>query len=447
MTRPRAALALAALATLGALPQPAAALAASAGIAARAGSMARAAASARPGQAPGRTPAGMADAAGLYLRVFLLTFGPGDAVWERFGHDAIWIHDEAKGTDVAYNYGMFDFKAPHFLPNFVLGRMEYWMEGFDANAMIRAYAAQNRSVWAQELDLTPRQRVELQSFLEWNARPENRFYRYDYYRDNCTTRVRDAIDVVTGGALRAQTADRRARMTYRDHTRMLTEAAPLVYTGTELGLGEAVDRPISVWDEMFLPLQLMEHLRDIDLTGPDGTTRPLVVRETTLFDASRPPVPRRPPRWWPFYLVLGVAVGFLLYRGAAGIERSRRRRLLFGALGATWSMLIGFFGLLLLFLWGFTDHWAAHHNENVLQFDPLALALVVLLPAYAWGRMRRATRVLAAAIAALAVLGFVLQALPGLDQTNGEIIALALPAHVGLALGLWRGGGRSRVAP
>ena len=97
---------------------------------------------------------------------------------------------------------MFSFEEPGFLRRFVRGEMDYWMEGFDSERLLRAYAAADRSIWVQELDLTPEQMGALYEFEEWNERPENRFYRYDYYRDNCSTRVRDAIDRVLGGRLR-----------------------------------------------------------------------------------------------------------------------------------------------------------------------------------------------------------------------------------------------------
>src|SRR6476646_4495938 len=122
---------------------------------------------------------------GSNLTVYLLTFGWGDVVWERFGHNAIWISDRARNTDITYNWGMFDFNQPHFIWRFVTGDTRYWMEPIPLAPMVRYYKENNRSILAQELNLTPAQRLKLQQFVEWNALPENQFYRYDYYRDNC----------------------------------------------------------------------------------------------------------------------------------------------------------------------------------------------------------------------------------------------------------------------
>ncbi len=387
-------------------------------------------------QAPTPGSAGRGRESGADLTIYLLTMGPGDAVWERFGHDAILVHDPVAGTDIAYNYGMFDFNAPHFYSNFVQGRMMYWMEGDPLAWILPIYRQENRTVWAQELSLTPPQRLELKRFLEWNARPENRFYRYDPFRDNCTTRVRDAIDRALGGVIRRATESEPSGTTYRWHTRILMEPQPAAYSGIELGLGEPTDDEITVWEEMFLPMQLMEQLRDIEVTGPDGRAAPLVKRELTLLPSDRPPLPSRPPTRWPFYLAIGIGLGLALALTGASAAATRVGRFAFTVLGTGWAAFVGIFGCVLVFLWGFTDHWATYSNENVLQFGPLSLALVPLLPLFALGRARSATTLAAAVVAGLAVIGFAMQPLPGLDQVNGEIIALALPAHVGLLVGV-----------
>jgi hypothetical protein len=85
------------------------------------------------------------------LTVYLMTFGPGARVWERFGHNAIWIHDPVHGTDQAYNYGLFDFAQENFILRFVRGQMWYWMAGFPADRYVEQYRRDNRSVWIQEL--------------------------------------------------------------------------------------------------------------------------------------------------------------------------------------------------------------------------------------------------------------------------------------------------------
>lgn len=393
-------------------------------------------------------PSAAQEADGHHLRVFLMTMGPGDAVWERFGHNAIWIHDARRGTDIAYNWGMFDFEQEGFLRRFLMGRMLYSMAPGDANWTVRAYAAHDRAVWVQELNLTPAQRLELQEFLEWNERPENRDYRYDYYRDNCSTRVRDALDMVLGGQLWEQTGERPAGTTYREHTRRLTASDPLLYTGLNLAMGPEIDRPLSVWEEMFLPLAMREHVRELTIVDEDGRRMPLVLNEVELHASSRPEEAAEAPFHLPWFLATGLALGGAFVLLGRASPRSRAARIGFASLAALWAAAIGVLGTIITALWAVTDHIVTYGNENILQANPFALALAVLVPALVAGRewARRPALRVARVVAGMAVFGFVIQALPGFDQVNGEIIALILPIHVGLAVALERWGGERAKA-
>jgi len=372
---------------------------------------------------------------GTELTVYVMTMGPGSLVWERFGHNAIWIQDALRGTDKAYNYGLFDFEQENFILRFVQGRMLYWMEGFDAYMTADMYVRDNRSVWVQELNLTPADRVRLRDFLEWNEREENKFYRYDYYRDNCSTRVRDAIDLVLGGRIQDATAALPSGSTFRSHTRRLTTNDIPIYTGLMMALGSPVDRPISVWEEMFLPLKLREHLREMTTLDEQGREVPLVRTETTMYTSTRAPVRDSPPVWWPGYLLAGLVVGGLLVGLAWFGTRSRAARYGFVLVASIWSLLSGLGGMVLLGLWALTDHAAAYANENLLQLNPLSLALLLLIPALAYGmqRGRKLTLAIALLIAALSVLGLGLKVLPWFVQVNAEVVALALPVHLALA--------------
>jgi uncharacterized protein DUF4105 len=386
---------------------------------------------------PPRRPAASQDTA---LAVYLMTMGPGKYVWERFGHNAIWIHDPVHGTDQAYNYGLFDFRQQNFLLRFVQGRMWYWMEGFPAQSYVESYRRANRSVWVQELEIPPRARRELQQFLEWNERPENRFYHYDYYRDNCSTRVRDALDRALGGRIRQRTAQMPTGKTYRFHTLRLTAPDPPIYTGLLLALGHPVDRPISAWEEMFLPLAMREHLRNVTVPGPGGREVPLVKSERTLFESTALPPPGQPPFWTPIYLLIGTVIGGAAFGLAGPAGRSGPGRAGFLAVTWLWILVMGAAGIVLAGLWGLTDHSAAYNNENVLQADLLVLPLLWFVPRLVFGypSARKPALIVAAMAAGLSLLGLMLKLLPQFYQDNGAVIALALPAHAGVAAAIWR---------
>ncbi len=370
---------------------------------------------------------------GANLRVWLLTIGQGDAIWERFGHNAIRVLDETTGIDAAWNYGMFDFEEPGYLGRLVRGEMMYWVQPYDGAALIDFYIRTNRSVWLQELNLTPAQKADLNDFLMWNGRDENRFYRYDYYRDNCSTRVRDALDRVLDGALAAALQARTGRSTYREHTQRLLSDRLAEGTGTLLAMGPRTDRPLSAWEEAFLPVQLMEQIRTVEVQGPDGTNEPLVLDETVVFTAQREPESTvAPDRVLPFSAAgIGLAA-LLLLLGRPGTGRATR--IGFAALAFAWALTAGVFGTVIAGLWAFTEHSFTYNNENLLQASPLLLLLAVLIP-FGTRLSHQAAR-LAVVIAGLAVLGFLLQILPGLDQANGEIIGLLMPAHIAVAVGL-----------
>jgi len=369
---------------------------------------------------------------GSNLTVYLLTFGWGEAVWERFGHNAIWIKDRTRGTDMTYNWGMFDFDQPHFVWRFVTGDTKYWMEPIALEPMVRYYQQNNRSILAQELNLTPAQRLKLQQFVEWNAQPQNKFYRYDYYRDNCSTRVRDAIDHAVGGQLQTATVTRMTSGTYKWHTQRLLSSDLPMYTGVTLALGHPADKPLSMWQEMFLPVRMANDLRSVKIADSVGTEIPLVRSESTLFTAGRSPEPAEPRNYFPLFIAVGILYAALLIVLVKNAEGGNRISL-FGAtaLATIWSLIAGVGGLALVFAWLFTKHFFMGRNENLLYFDPLSIALVVLVPLAIYS-LRGASRALrfAGIIALLSLLGLVAQLLPPFDQKNGEIIGLALPINL-----------------
>jgi hypothetical protein len=379
----------------------------------------------QPSPPPGGAP-------GSELTVTLVTYGTGPAVWERFGHNAIWIHDAASGQNAHYDYGRFDFDQRNFLLRFIQGRMWYSM-GFEADVerMLAAYAGQGRRVVLQELDLPPEARRRMRDFLEWNIRPENAGYAYDYYRDNCSTRIRDVLDEAAGGAIRAY-GGAPSGFTWRDETRRLNEHNAALYTGLLVMLGQPVDREMTRWEQMFLPERLSAHLDSIRIAEPGGATRPLVRSSRVLAPGGSWPVPDRPTDWTWRYLLAGIVAGTLM--ALAG----RTAALL--PLATLWLLLCGLAGSFMTWVWAGSNHVTSYRNENLFLFNFLALALAVLLPAALRGsaRWRGPARVLAIGVGGVAVLGLFVKLLPGFPQHNLEILALVLPLHLAVVLGVLR---------
>lgn len=382
-----------------------------------------------------------ADEPGSELSISLLTMGPGDHPFTKFGHDALLVHDSQNGRSSVYNYGTFAFDSPWLIVDFLQGRFAYWLSVSPLDRVLAQYAAVGRSVVAQELRLTPAERVRVAAFLAWNSRDANKYYKYDYYRDNCATRVRDVIDRATGGKLR-EAARAPARFTFRQHTLRLTADAPLLYLGLDLAMGDLIDQPITVWEEMFLPDRVEEAVRGVTVLDAGGTNEmPLVVSEVTLLADHRAPPRTAPPSWTALLFGVGVAIGSVfLGLGALAARGGRAARIALGASLGVLGLLAGTLGCLVGGLWAFTDHQVTYRNENVLQFAPWALVLVGLGVGVALGRPRFTALAgkLVTSAAAASALGLLMKALPTFDQRNGEIIALVLPIWVGAALALGR---------
>lgn len=380
---------------------------------------------------PSATPS---EAAAPAPRIGVLTMGPGEIFWERFGHDAIVVQDPIDRAITSYNYGYFDLNEPGFLRRFVRGRMQYMLVALPLEQDLAYYREVGRGVRVQWLDLDPAQARALAAALADNARPEHARYRYDYYTSNCATRVRDALDRALDGQLQRQTEGRSSGDTYRSESLRLAAPAPWMWLAFDIALGPAADRALTRWQQGFLPRRLADSLREA--RRADG--RPLVIREDALLPQRQPPEPTDGSvPLWP-WLLAGVLLAVLIR--AAG---PRRERLLAACATGFW-LLGGLIGLALALIWAGTDHWAIWANRNLLLFNPLCL---LLLPG-AWALLRgrppsiRFRRLLLGilVLAALACLPLWLQIYP---QRNGHWIALLLPLHAALA---WRWAARPAAA-
>ena len=380
---------------------------------------------------PSPTHATVANAPGANLEVSLITYGPGATYWERFGHDAIELRDTVSGEAVDFNYGVFDFNESNFFLNFARGRMHYLMDAGYSAPEQASYVEDGRSVTRQRLALNADQASALRDFLLWNLRPENAGYNYDYYADNCTTRVRDALNKALGGILKTQLTARAGGMTYRQQTARLMSAQPWLMLIMDLGLGPYADQPLNAWQESFLPMVLQAQLRDVHLDNG----QPLLLGEQ-LLSPNRLDVP---PATAPDLRLPLALTGLLI---AALIVATRRWWPTgYALLGTLYLLAAGLVGILLLVLWTLTSHHSAWANANLLLFNPLAFLLLPTL----W-RSRRglaASRFIDGVIALqllVVLIAILLHLLPGTVQQNQPWLLLALPCWLALAWSLRRAG-------
>lgn len=361
--------------------------------------------------------------------VQVLTFGPGDHPFSRFGHNAVAVIDPATQRGRVYNFGTFSFNSPNLISDFLEGRLRYWVSVTRLEDTLASYRRQNRTIFAQRLALRDDERRQLLEALRVAALPENKFYRYDYYQDNCSTRVRDILDRVFDGALSRQAA-RPAQLSWREHTSRLTEPSLGVYLGLNVALAGGVDTPQTRWEEMFLPEVLRQELSSLEHDG-----RRVVAEETVLFRAKRPTVPERPAQREGWMLLTGLLLSLVLY----GLSRYRAR---VRWLGYPWWLLLTALSLVSSFLggvfwlfWLGTDHEIAHANENLFLFPVWMLVVPVATAAAMLGKHwgHAAFRWAMLATLASALIGLCAKALPWCSQDNWQFICLLLPVWMTLA--------------
>ena len=356
-------------------------------------------------------------------RIGVATMQPGDVFFERFGHNALVVDDPAEPGPLSYNFGFFDPAEPDFVPRFIRGDMRYMLAALPLAEDLAYYRDVGRGVSIQWLDLDPAQARDLAAALAENARPENARYRYDYFTDNCSTRVRDAIDATLGGALRSQLQGRSRGNTYRGDAVRLASPAPWMWLGFDIGLGPAADRPNALWEDAFVPMRLADALRGA--RNIDG--RPLVSGEQVIVPHTQAPEPAERARLlWP-WLAAGLGVGALIL--AAG--RAAPRAVAAAAL-PFWAV-SGLLGALMLVLWLGTEHVFGWRNHNLLLFNPLCL--LALPGGWRIARGRAPGPVFGWVLLAVLLCGIAalfLHWLPVLPQRNAAWLSLLMPVHLAL---------------
>lgn len=379
------------------------------------------------------------------LQVFLVTLGEGKYYWEKFGHNALWFHDPARGVDLAYNWGTFDFAEPGFLGRVLTGNMRYWVDTVPSTLFFDYYRYYDRSITVQRLNLTPEQAARALEFSRWNSRAENKYYQYDYFRDNCSTRVRDVIDLALGGALKRATASTDTDHTYRRESVRLVDDMKLTQFGIDAALGQPSDAPLSVWETMFVPARMQQALADLTVPGPDGAPMRVVLEQRVLYESQRHAERPTTPSLAGPYLLVGILIGAAILGTAIAGERTRAWEILFRVEATTWAAITGIFGIVILLAWLITAHVFWFRNENLLLLNPLALFLAALVPFSGRPRWARPAAICAVVLAMLAALALIAKGIPAFRQENLALILLVLPPHFAVAYGLWRRA-RSAVA-
>jgi len=311
-------------------------------------------------------------------RASMITILPGDDVYTEFGHSAYRIADPQTGVNRIYNYGTFDFNEPFFVLKFTYGRLDYMLSTGEYASALSYYKRMGRPVIEQHLNLTADQTQRLFTFLEINARPENRTYRYDFLFDNCSTRVRDALERSVGPIVQF-TGKPSPGKSFRRLLDPYVADRRLLDVGFDIGLGSPADQIASPREVMFLPeylFEAFEHARIATRQGPE----PLVARTDTVYWTDGYDA-REATFAWPLlatWLLFGI-VATVTVRQVRSLARGRHR----ADMKAPWDAILfavtGIAGLLLCFLWFISEHQVTNYNWNLAWAWPTHVVLAVAL--------------------------------------------------------------------
>lgn len=302
-----------------------------------------------------------------HLRVSLITCGVGDELYASFGHTAIRVIDSVRGVDIAYNYGTFSF-GEDFYPKFVRGKLMYYLSYESYPSFIGTYIEENRKVEEQVLIIPGDKKREIYEFLQNNALPSNREYKYDFLFDNCATRVRDVFpDALGRGEFRfGQVLANGSKITFRQMIDHYLRNKHWERFGIDLALGSPIDSIMTNEDVMFLP----DYLRD-GIAGATLGGRAIAAPVVLLKDGSHEAEgtlnqPLLVTSLMALLTILGLTIPALRTLG-----RVMSSLLLF---------ISGFLGLFFVFMWLGTDHQSCQNNYNVLWALPTNLLLAFRRP-------------------------------------------------------------------
>ena len=302
----------------------------------------------------------------------ILTMGPGNDLNDSFGHSAFRVKDTIQNIDVVYNYGVYDFNTPNFYLKFAQGKLLYTLGRNNFTPFYNYYSKQNRWIKEQVLNLNPSEKKDLFNFLQNNFKPENRTYKYDFFFDNCATKIRDVLATVLKGKISYQDGFESSSYTFRELIQKNVDWNTWGSFGMDIAIGALVDLKATYWEYQFLPEYVFKATDKAKLNrGQEDIS--LVKKTINLFINS--PKENKSNFFTSPLFIMGLLAFIILgitYKDFKNKIRSRW-------LDISIYSITGIIGVLLLFLWFATDHSTTHNNYNLLWAFPLSLFFVLAI--------------------------------------------------------------------
>jgi hypothetical protein len=303
--------------------------------------------------------------------VFLLTCGTGTETYSIYGHSALRIVFTEKKQDLVYNWGVFDFETPNFAWKFAKGRLDYMLAVEPVQNFLQTYQYEKRYVFSQKLNLSAAERATLIALINENLKPENIRYRYDFFYDDCSTRIRDLIEKSVGDKLFYPPVVEKNAPTFREMVGRYQAPFPWLKFGIDLIMGSTADREASFRDRMFLPIDLQKELSET-VINREGKMIPLLQNPDPVLDFQAPEIKQRIL----FSPVFAFTVLLIIVLIISARLKGRRYIKWFDILiFSLFSVLAG----LMIFFNFFTDHQQMRWNLNLIWLNPIVIVCLILI--------------------------------------------------------------------
>jgi len=301
--------------------------------------------------------------------ISVLTCDPGNELYSKFGHSAFRVQDFSNHYDVVYNYGVFDFSAPNFYTNFAKGKLYYKLGKAPYDYFYQQYQYENRGIKKQVLNLTNKQRKKLITYLENNAKPENATYQYDFFYNNCATKIRAVLDEVFPNEIVIKDNHITTSFTMRDLINNNVPHNTWANVGINIALGSVIDVKATTDEYQFLPKYIFEAFNNATINNT-----PLIKETSTILSIDNFKVSKQGFSFLSPYSILSILSLFIIWITYIDLKKKKRNK----ALDFILLLATGLTGVLSLLLWFATDHTTTINNLNILwAFAPnLIIAFV-----------------------------------------------------------------------
>jgi hypothetical protein len=288
--------------------------------------------------------------------ISVLSIGPGYLLNDSFGHSAIRVKDPLYNFDVVYDYGRYDFEAEGFYLNFAQGKLNYMIGRTEFEDFLSFYEYQNRRVQEQQLNLSTKQKTAFYYFLTENIKPENQSYPYDFFYNNCATKITDAIESILEDQITYLPPSTFEQDTFRNLIRSDLNQNSWGSLGIDVALGSKIDQLASVKEHLFLPKNLYLLLENAQI----GSTDLKIVKKSKILTSSS--FVKTFEGFGSPLAILSLIAFAILFVTFRDHKKNKRSKWLDVSLFA----FTGLIGLALLLLWFATDHTATSDNYNLL---------------------------------------------------------------------------------